>query len=103
MFNFGFEYTASFGGNLFHRVLEMKLNLCFRHLIFVLKEDEKMLKELAKSVEKCGELREALSQIDFREFYADQEKGANVRLHFLRKIGMLSELQNSLLNLMKEV
>lgn len=62
-----------------------------------------MLKELAKSVENCGELREALSQIDFQELCADQEKAAKAHLNFLGKLEMLSELQNDLLVLMKEV
>lgn len=62
-----------------------------------------MLKNLCEMVEKTGDLRKAISKIDFNKICDDPEQAAKTRMKLMERAGELAALQHDLIDLMKEV
>lgn len=62
-----------------------------------------MLKNLCEMVEKTGDLRKAISKIDFNKICDDPEQAAKTRMELMERAGELAALQHDLIDLMKEV
>lgn len=62
-----------------------------------------MLKYLCETVEKTGELRQAIRNIDFGQIYSDPEQVAQAHMRMMERAGELATLQHDLLDLMREV
>lgn len=72
-------------------------------LFYFKKGEERMLKNLCEMVEKTGDLRKAISKIDFNKICDDPEQAAKTRMELMERAGELAALQHDLIDLMKEV